>query len=292
MFSGSIVALITPFNNDGEVDYVSLKKLVEYHIAAGSDGIVAVGTTGESATLTIEEHVKVVTKAVEFAEGRIPVIAGTGANATHESVTFSRLLNNSGIAGCLSVTPYYNKPTQEGLFQHYKAIAEESDVPQILYNVPGRTAVDLLPETVARLAEIDNIVALKDATGDLSRIAIHRELCGEDFILLSGDDSSGLEFVKQGGHGVISVTNNIAAEDMAKMFRLAKEGKYEEAEIINQRLMPLHKNLFVESSPIPVKWAAHKMGLIEHGGLRLPLTELSENARPIVAQAMSESCIY
>ncbi|WCP66330.1 4-hydroxy-tetrahydrodipicolinate synthase [Vibrio tubiashii] len=292
MFSGSIVALITPFNHDGEVDYVSLKKLVEYHVAAGSDGIVAVGTTGESATLTIEEHVKVVMKTVEFAEGRIPVIAGTGANATHESVTFSRLLNNSGIAGCLSVTPYYNKPTQEGLFQHYKAIAEESDVPQILYNVPGRTAVDLLPETVARLAEIESIVALKDATGDLSRIAIHRELCGEDFILLSGDDSSGLDFVKQGGNGVISVTNNIAAEDMAKMFRLASEGKYEEAAIINQRLMPLHKNLFVESSPIPVKWAAHKLGLIDHGGLRLPLTELSENARPIVAQAMTEACIY
>ncbi|MCG9684084.1 4-hydroxy-tetrahydrodipicolinate synthase [Vibrio sp. Isolate23] len=292
MFSGSIVALITPFNDDGEVDYVSLKKLVDFHVESGSDGIVAVGTTGESATLTVEEHVKVVTKTVEFADGRIPVIAGTGANATHESVTFSRLLNNSGISGCLSVTPYYNKPTQEGLYQHYKAIAEESDVPQILYNVPGRTAVDLLPETVARLAEIDNIVALKDATGDLSRIAIHRELCGKDFILLSGDDSSGLDFVKQGGQGVISVTNNIAAADMAKMMKLALEGKYEEAEIINQRLMPLHKNLFVESSPIPVKWAAHKMGLITHGDLRLPLTELSENARPIVAQAMTEACIY
>lgn len=292
MFSGSIVALITPFNHDGEVDYVSLKKLVEYHIAAGSDGIVAVGTTGESATLTIEEHVKVVMKSVEFADGRIPIIAGTGANATHESVTFSRLLNNSGIAGCLSVTPYYNKPTQEGLYQHYKAIAEESDVPQILYNVPGRTAVDLLPETVARLSEIENIVALKDATGDLSRIAIHRELCGEDFILLSGDDLTGLEFVKQGGNGVISVTNNIAAADMAKMFKLAREGKYEEAEIINQRLMPLHKKLFIESNPIPVKWAAHKLGLIEHGSLRLPLTELSESARPAVAQAMTDACIY
>ncbi|MCW8334275.1 4-hydroxy-tetrahydrodipicolinate synthase [Vibrio paucivorans] len=292
MFSGSIVALITPFNSDGEVDFISLKKLVDFHVAAGSDGIVAVGTTGESATLTIEEHVKVVTKAVEFADGRIPIIAGTGANATHESVTFSRLLNNSGIAGCLSVTPYYNKPTQEGLYQHYKAIAEESDVPQILYNVPGRTAVDLHPDTVARLAEIENIVALKDATGDLSRIAAHRELCGEDFILLSGDDSTGLEFVRQGGHGVISVTNNIAAEDMATMFRLAKEGKWEEAEIINQRIMPLHKNLFVESSPIPVKWAAHKMGLIADGSLRLPLTELSEQAKPIVAQAMTEACIY
>ncbi|WP_428771799.1 4-hydroxy-tetrahydrodipicolinate synthase [Vibrio sp.] len=292
MFSGSIVALITPFNQDGEVDYISLKKLVDYHVESGSDGIVAVGTTGESATLTVEEHVKVVLKTVEFAEGRIPVIAGTGANATHESVTFSRLLNNSGIAGCLSVTPYYNKPTQEGLYLHYKAIAEESDVPQILYNVPGRTAVDLQPETVARLAEIDSIVALKDATGDLSRIAIHRELCGEDFILLSGDDATGLEFVKRGGQGVISVTNNIAAADMATMLRLAAEGKFEQAEEINQRLMPLHKNLFVESSPIPVKWAAHKLGLIAHGGLRLPLTELSEQARPIVAQAMTEACIY
>lgn len=291
MFSGSIVALITPFNHDGEVDYVSLKKLVDYHVESGSDGIVAVGTTGESSTLTIEEHVKVVLKTVEFADGRIPVIAGTGANATHESVTFSRLLNNSGIAGCLSVTPYYNKPTQEGLFQHYKAIAEESDVPQILYNVPGRTAVDLHPETVARLSEIDSIVALKDATGDLNRIAIHRELCGEDFILLSGDDATGLDFVKKGGQGVISVTNNIAAADMAKMFKLAREGKFEEAEIINQRLMPLHKNLFIESSPIPVKWAAHKLGLIANGSLRLPLTELSDSARPIVAQAMTDACI-
>ncbi|WP_394248056.1 4-hydroxy-tetrahydrodipicolinate synthase [Vibrio profundi] len=292
MFSGSIVALVTPFNPDGEVDFDSLKKLVEHHVAAGSDGLVAVGTTGESATLTVEEHVKVVTKMVEFSAGRIPIIAGTGANATHESVTFSRLLNGSGIAGCLSVTPYYNKPTQEGLYQHYKAIAEVSDVPQILYNVPGRTAVDLLPETVARLAKIENIVALKDATGDLDRIAIHRELCGEDFILLSGDDLTGLEFVKRGGDGVISVTNNVAAADMATMFKLAKEGKYEEAEAINERLMPLHKNLFVESNPIPVKWAVHKMGLIAEGGLRLPLTELSEPAQPVVAQAMTEACIY
>ncbi|PQJ61209.1 4-hydroxy-tetrahydrodipicolinate synthase [Vibrio chagasii] len=292
MFSGSIVALVTPFNTDGEVDFDSLKKLVEHHVAAGSDGLVAVGTTGESSTLTIEEHVKVVNKVVEFADGRIPVIAGTGANATHESVLFSRLLNGSGIAGCLSVTPYYNKPTQEGLYQHYKAIAEVSDVPQILYNVPGRTAVDLLPETVARLSEIENIVALKDATGDLDRIAIHRELCGEDFILLSGDDLTGLEFVKRGGDGVISVTNNVAAADMATMFKLAKEGKFAEAEAINERLMPLHKNLFVESNPIPVKWAVHKMGLIAEGSLRLPLTELSEPAQPVVAQAMTEACIY
>ncbi|EKO3973083.1 4-hydroxy-tetrahydrodipicolinate synthase [Vibrio fluvialis] len=291
MFSGSIVALITPFNHDGEVDYLSLKKLVDYHIEAGTDAIVSVGTTGESSTLTIEEHVKVVEKTVEFSDGRIPVIAGTGANATHESVTFSRLLNNTGIAGYLSVTPYYNKPTQEGLFQHYKAISQETDIPIILYNVPGRTAVDLRPETVARLSELKNIVALKDATGDLSRVTLHRELCGNDFVLLSGDDATGLEFVKLGGQGVISVTNNVAAADMAKMMHLALEGKFDEAEVINQRLMPLHKGLFVESSPIPVKWAAHKLGLIAEGDLRLPLTELSEQARPLVAQAMTEACI-
>ncbi|WP_306331521.1 4-hydroxy-tetrahydrodipicolinate synthase [Vibrio injensis] len=291
MFSGSIVALITPFDHDGEVDYVSLQKLVDYHVAAGTDAIVSVGTTGESSTLSVEEHVKVVAKTVEFSAGRIPVIAGTGANATHESVTFSRLLNNTGIAGYLSVTPYYNKPTQEGLFQHYQAISQETDIPVILYNVPSRTAVDLKPETVARLAELKNIVALKDATGDLSRIALHRELCGDQFVLLSGDDATGLEFVKLGGKGVISVTNNIAAADMAKMMSLALSGQFAEAEIINQRLMPLHKGLFVESSPIPVKWAAHRLGLIAHGHLRLPLTELSESARPFVAQAMTEACI-
>jgi 4-hydroxy-tetrahydrodipicolinate synthase len=292
MFSGSIVALITPFKADGEVDFDGLQKLVEYHVEAGTDGIVAVGTTGESATLTIEEHVKVVNKTVEFADGRIPVIAGTGANATHEAVTFSKLLADSGIAGFLSVTPYYNKPTQEGLFLHYKAIAEASDVPLILYNVPGRTAVDMQPETVARLSKLDNIVALKDATGDLERIAIHRELCGEDFILLSGDDATGLDFVKLGGNGVISVTNNIAAKDMADMFHLASEGKYEEAEAINQRLMTLHKNLFIEASPIPVKWAAQKLGLIQEGGLRLPLTTLSEKSQPIVEQALTDAHIY
>ncbi|WP_319535247.1 4-hydroxy-tetrahydrodipicolinate synthase [uncultured Vibrio sp.] len=292
MFSGSIVALITPFKADGEVDFDGLQKLVEYHIESGSDGIVAVGTTGESATLTIEEHVKVVNKAVEFANGRIPVIAGTGANATHEAVTFSKLLADSGIAGFLSVTPYYNKPTQEGLYLHYKAISEASDVPLILYNVPGRTAVDMQPETVARLSKLDNIVGLKDATGDLDRVAIHRELCGEDFILLSGDDATGLDFVKLGGNGVISVTNNIAAKDMADMFHLASEGKYEEAEAINQRLMTLHKNLFVEASPIPVKWAAEKLGLIDDGSLRLPLTTLSEKMQPIVEQALIDARIY
>ncbi len=289
MFSGSIVALITPFDSDGEVDYGSLKKLVDFHVDAGTDAIVSVGTTGESATLTIEEHVKVVSKTVEYAQGRIPVIAGTGANATHESLTFSRLLCNTGISGFLSVTPYYNKPTQEGLFLHYRAIAEETDIPLILYNVPGRTAVDMQPETVARLAEIKNIIGIKDATGDLSRVAKHRELCGEDFVLLSGDDSTGLEFIKLGGHGVISVTNNVAAAAMAQMVHLALDGKFDAAEALNEKLMSLHKNLFVESSPIPVKWAAHKMGLIDGGLLRLPMTELSEPNQPIVLQALASA---
>ncbi|WP_027696959.1 4-hydroxy-tetrahydrodipicolinate synthase [Vibrio litoralis] len=291
MFSGSIVALVTPFNHLDEVDYDSLKNLVEYHIKSGSSGIVAVGTTGESATLTVEEHVKVVNKTVEFAAGRIPIIAGTGANATHEAVTFSRLLNDSGVAGCLSVTPYYNKPTQEGLYQHYKAIAEVSEVPVILYNVPGRTAVDLLPETVGRLSQVDNIVGIKDATGDLSRVDKFRELCGDEFVLLSGDDATGLDFVKRGGNGVISVTNNIAAAEMAQMFKLAAEGQLDAADEINQKLMPLHKNLFIESSPIPVKWAAHKLGLISEGFLRLPLTELTESGQAIVAQALKDAGI-
>ncbi|MDO6500860.1 4-hydroxy-tetrahydrodipicolinate synthase [Photobacterium sanguinicancri] len=289
MFSGSMVALVTPMDEAGEVDYTSLANLVEYHIAAGTDAIVSVGTTGESATLTVDEHVKVVVKTIELAKGRIPVIAGTGANATHEAITFSKLFIGTGVAGCLSVTPYYNKPTQEGLYLHYKAIAEATDLPQILYNVPGRTAVDLLPETVARLAKIDNIVGIKDATADLDRVQQIRELCGEDFIQLSGDDATGLEFVERGGHGVISVTANVAAADMAKMFKLAREGQFEAAREINARLMSLHKNLFVESNPIPVKWAAHKLGLIELGDLRLPLTVLSESAQPKVVEALQES---
>ncbi|MGF1733338.1 MULTISPECIES: 4-hydroxy-tetrahydrodipicolinate synthase [Photobacterium] len=289
MFSGSMVALVTPLDEAGEVDYAGLASLVEYHIAAGTDAIVAVGTTGESATLTVDEHVKVVLKTLEFANGRIPVIAGTGANATHEAITFSKLFSGTGVAACLSVTPYYNKPTQEGLYQHYKAIAEATELPQILYNVPGRTAVDMLPETVARLARIDNIVGIKDATGDLARVQKTRELCGEDFIQLSGDDATGLDFVAAGGHGVISVTANVAADDMATMFKLALSGQIDAAREINERLMPLHKTLFVESNPIPVKWAAHQLGLIKHGQLRLPLTELSESAQPAVTAALKDA---
>lgn len=289
LFYGSIVALITPMDTHGEVDYDEMKKLVDYHVAAGTNAIVSVGTTGESATLSIDENVKTILKTLEFADGRIPVIAGTGANATSEAITMTKLLNNSGVAGCLSVVPYYNKPTQEGMYQHYKAIAECTDLPQILYNVPGRTGSDLKPETVGRLAKISNIVGIKEATGDVSRVKQIKEAAGEDFIFLSGDDATGLESIKLGGQGVISVTNNIAAADMAKMCELALAGKFDEAEVINQRLMPLHKDLFIEGNPIPVKWAAYKLGLIKQPVLRLPLTTLSEGAQPKILAALQSA---
>ena len=288
LFHGSIVALITPMTH-GEVNYEELKKLVEYHVQAGTHGIVSVGTTGESTTLSIDENVKVIKKTVEFADGRIPIIAGTGSNATSEAVTMTKLLANSGVAGCLSVVPYYNKPTQEGMYQHYKAIAESTDLPQILYNVPGRTGSDLKPETIGRLSKIENIVGVKEATGDLSRLPLIKELAGKDFIFLSGDDATGLASMKLGGQGVISVTNNVAAADMAKMCELALSGKFEEAEAINQRLNALHHDLFVEANPIPVKWAAYKLGLVSEPNLRLPLTTLSEEVQPKVLAALKQA---
>ena len=288
LFHGSIVALITPMTH-GEVNYEELKNLVEHHVQAGTHAIVSVGTTGESTTLSIDENVKVIKKTVEFADDRIPIIAGTGSNATSEAVTMTKLLANSGVAGCLSVVPYYNKPTQEGMYQHYKAIAESTDLPQILYNVPGRTGSDLKPETIGRLSKIENIVGVKEATGDLSRLPLIKELAGKDFIFLSGDDATGLESMKLGGQGVISVTNNVAAADMAKMCELALAGKFEEAEAINQRLNVLHHDLFVEANPIPVKWAAYKLGLVSEPNLRLPLTTLSEEAQPKVLAALKQA---
>ncbi|KGQ33698.1 dihydrodipicolinate synthase [Gallibacterium genomosp. 2] len=286
LFSGSIVALVTPMDSAGEVNYGQLKKLVNYHIDAGTDAIVSVGTSGESATLSIEENIKTILKTLEFADGRIPVIAGTGANATSEAVTMTKLLNGSGIAGCLTVVPYYNKPTQEGMYLHFKTIAECTDLPQILYNVPGRTGSDLLPETVGRLSKIDNIVGIKEATGDVSRVKKIKQLAGEDFIVLSGDDATFLDSMKEGAEGVISVTTNVAAVDMAKVCQLALAGKFDEAEKINQCLMALHHDLFVESNPIPVKWACYKLGLIDEPTLRLPLTVLSEAAQPKVIKAL------
>lgn len=288
LFHGSIVALVTPMTH-GEVNYTELKNLVDYHVKSGTHAIVSVGTTGESTTLSIDENVKVIKKTVEFSDGRIPVIAGTGSNATSEAITLTKLLTNSGVAGCLSVVPYYNKPTQEGMYLHYKAIAESTDLPQILYNVPGRTGSDLKPETIGRLSKIENIVGVKEATGDLSRLPLIKQLAGEDFIFLSGDDATGLEAMKLGAQGVISVTNNVAAADMAKMCELALAGKFEEADAINQRLMALHHDLFIEANPIPVKWAAYKLGLISEPNLRLPLTTLSESAQPVVLKALQQA---
>ena len=287
MFTGCIVALVTPMDDKGQVDRASLKKLIDYHVASGTSAIVSVGTTGESATLNHDEHVDVVLQTLDLADGRIPVIAGAGANATTEAIALTERFNNTGVVGCLTVTPYYNKPMQEGLFQHFKAIAEHTDLPQILYNVPSRTGCDMLPETIARLAEIKNIVAVKEATGNLSRVSQIQELVNDDsFILLSGDDATALDFMQLGGQGVISVTANVAAREMAELCKLAAEGDFAKARKLNQRLMALHQQLFVEANPIPVKWACKVLGLIATDTMRLPMTPISDKARPVVEQAL------
>jgi len=289
MFTGSVVALITPMDEKGHVCRTSLKKLIDYHVDAGTSAIVSVGTTGESATLSHDEHGDVVMLTLELADGRIPVIAGTGANATSEAISLTQRFQNSGIVGCLSVTPYYNRPTQEGLYQHFKAIAESTDLPQMLYNVPSRTGCDMLPETVGRLSKIKNIIGIKEATGNLSRVNQIKELVSDDFILVSGDDANALDFMQLGGHGVISVTANVAAHQMAEMCKLAAEGQFAKAREINQRLMPLHHKLFVEPNPIPVKWAARELGLVATDTLRLPMTPLTEVSRPVIIDALKHA---
>jgi 4-hydroxy-tetrahydrodipicolinate synthase len=288
MFRGSMVAMVTPMKADGSVDQAALRRLVEFHIEQGTDAIVAVGTTGESATLDEAEHCDVITQVVEYAAGRIPIIAGTGANSTSEAVSLTRCAKEAGAAACLLVTPYYNKPTQEGLYLHHKAVAEAVDIPQILYNVPGRTACDMLPETVGLLCGIDNIIGIKEATGDLGRLQRIRELCGKDFAVYSGDDATGCELMLQGGDGVISVTSNVAPALMHEMCEAALAGNRELAAALDARLAGLHKALFVESNPIPVKWAVAEMGLAPTG-IRLPLTWLSESARPAVRAAMQQA---
>ena len=289
MLTGSIVALVTPMDQTGEIDYIALKELVEFHIKSKTAAIVAVGTSGESATFSVDDHVKVVERTIAYAAGRIPVIAGNGANSTSEAIALSKLFTNSGIVAGLNVTPYYNKPTQEGLYLHYKAIAESCELPQILYNVPGRTAVDMLPETVARLAKIPNIIGIKEATGDLERLAELKAILPADFLLYSGDDSTGCDFMLQGGHGVISVTTNVAPVEMAQMCEFALSGEVEKALEINKQLMPVHTHLYHEANPIPVKWACAELGLIPTPTLRLPLTTLSEQYQSIVRNALIEA---
>ncbi len=290
MFHGSMVAIITPMLEDGSVDYAAMKRLIEFHIEQGTDAIVAVGTTGESATLDEQEHCEVIARTVNYVAGRVPVIAGTGANATTEAITLTRCARQAGADACLLVTPYYNKPTQEGLYLHFKAVAEAVDIPQLLYNVPGRTACDMQPETVARLAQIPNIVGIKEATGDLDRLRRLKALCPPDFKLYSGDDATACEFLLQGGQGVISVTANVAPGLMHEMVSLALAGNRASAQAVDTRLAGLHKALFVESNPIPVKWAVNRMGLAGKG-IRLPLTWLTPGAEAAVEAAMQQAGI-
>lgn len=279
MLKGSLVALITPMTDAGAVDWEAFEQLVHWHLEAGTHGIVPVGTTGESSTLSVTEHLEVVQRTVALVAGRIPVVAGTGANATAEAVHLTQEAASLGADACLVVTPYYNKPTQEGLYRHYEAIASSSSVPLVLYNVPPRTACDLLPETVARLAAIDNIIAIKEACGDPERVSAIRQLVADDFIVLSGEDAQTLRMMELGAVGTISVTANVLPEKMARFCQAFLDGDQESANSLDAELQPVHEVLFIESSPQPTKWALHEMGKIEKG-IRLPLIELSEQHRP------------
>ena len=287
MITGSIVALVTPMVPDSlDVDWDALERLIEWHIEQGTHAIVAVGTTGESATLSVEEHSRVIKATVDIAKGRIPIIAGTGANCTREAIELTEAAKKAGADACLLVTPYYNKPTQEGLYQHYKTIAQAVDIEQILYNVPGRTACDMSNETIIRLGAIKNIIGVKDATGDLQRAAELIEQAPEDFAIYSGDDHSARELMLLGGHGDISVTANVAPKLMSQMCKAALKGDADQAQSIDKQLFAIHDAMFVESNPIPVKWAVCQLGIIEDA-IRLPLTQLSEQYRVKVLQALT-----
>lgn len=284
-FEGSLVALITPMDDEGGVDYPALSRLIEYHISSGTHGIVSVGTTGESATLNVDEHLAVVEHTIKQVAGRIPVIAGTGANSTEEAILLTTEAANVGADAALLVVPYYNKPTQEGLYLHFRAIAEAVAIPQILYNVPGRTVADMSNETIARLAKIDNIVACKDATGDLVRGKELLDLCGEHISILSGDDPTALDYMRLGARGDISVTANVAPALMSQMCDAALSGDFSLATKIDEKLRLLHRDLFLESNPIPVKYAVSKLGYTSNV-LRLPLTPLSTELESVVDTAM------
>lgn len=288
MFRGSMVAMVTPMREDGAVDDDALARLVEFHVEAGTDAVIAVGTTGESATLDHDEHLEVVRKVIEAAAGRTPVIAGTGANSTAEALRLTRDAAALGADGCLLVTPYYNKPTQEGLYRHFKLIAESVDVPQILYNVPGRTACDMQPETVGRLSRLTNVVSIKEASGDLARVGRILDRAADGFEVVSGEDPIAMETILAGGKGVISVTANVAPAAMREMCGRALRGDRAGAEAVDARLRALHRDLFIESNPIPAKWLLHDMGLIPPG-IRLPLTPLSAECRAAVRAALREA---
>lgn len=285
---GSMVALITPMHSNGDVDWQSLANLIDWQIEQGTDVLVSVGTTGESATLSMQEHVDVIEFTMKQVGGRIPVIAGTGANNTVEAIELTQHAKQAGADAVLLVVPYYNKPTQEGLYLHYKAIAEAVDIPQVLYNVPGRTVVDMQQATVERLADIENIIAIKDATGDIARGAKLIDALKGRMSVFSGDDETALELMRYGAKGNISVTANIAPKMMSQIFGLALKGDFEQAEALNQKIAHLHNDLFIESSPIPAKYALHKMGHIEQG-IRLPLTWLTPEYQPMMDEALAKA---
>ncbi len=289
--AGSIVAMVTPMAGDGSLDESGFDRLLEWHIEAGTHAVVVAGTTGESATLSHDEHCDLVAHAVRRAAGRIPVIAGTGSNNTREALHLTRSAREHGAAGALLVTPYYNKPSQEGLYRHYGTIAEEVDIPQILYNVPGRTACDLELETVLRLAEFERIVAIKDATGDIGRGRELAQRCAVAGIAVySGEDATTFELMRAGGRGAISVTANVVPDKMARMCALALAGDFDRAAALDEELTPLHEDLFVQGNPVPVKWALQRMGMIQRG-IRLPLTELDPRFRGRVEAAMAHAGI-
>ncbi|MGA8260587.1 MAG: 4-hydroxy-tetrahydrodipicolinate synthase [Arenicellales bacterium] len=290
MFQGSMVAMVTPMHPDTEVDFAAMERLIDFHVDSGTQAIISVGTTGESATLGFELHAEVMERTVKHAAGRIPIIAGTGANSTTEAVHLTRIAHEIGADGALLVVPYYNKPTQEGLYQHFKTIAEAVPIPQILYNVPGRTACDLLTATVDRLAGIENIVGIKDATGKLDRARELVETCGDRMSIFTGEDGTACEHMLLGGKGDISVTANVAPRAMRQMCDAAIAGDAETARAVNAGLADLHAALFVESNPIPVKWALHEMGMIDRG-IRLPLTWLADPYHETVRAAMRKAGI-
>lgn len=287
MLHGSMVALVTPMAADNQIDWSSLHNLVEWHLEKGSDAIVVAGTTGESATLTMEENKAIITAVVDQVAGRVPVIAGTGSNSTHEAVELTQSAKDSGADACLLVCPYYNKPTQEGLFRHHEFIAKTVAIPQILYNVPGRTVVDMQHDTVIRLSKVKNIIGIKEATGDMQRAKKLVEDVPQDFLLLSGDDATAKDFMLLGGHGVISVVANVVPTEFAELCKLAVAGQDQAAKAVDDRLQPLNKALFLESNPIPVKWALQQMGLIP-SGIRLPLTPLAERYHEPLRAVMRE----
>lgn len=287
MFRGSMVAVVTPMQADGALDFAALARLVEFHIDNGTDALIAVGTTGESATLDFDEHITVIAKMVELVRRRIPVIAGTGANSTREALHLTGRASQVGADACLLVTPYYNKPTQEGLYRHYKLIADSVPIPQILYNVPGRTACDLQPDTVEQLADLPNIIGIKEASS-LARIQELVRRCGDRLSVYSGDDGVAAEAILSGAKGNISVTANVAPRLMHEMCAAALAGDRARTEALDRQVAGLHKALFLESNPIPVKWAVGQMGLIPPG-IRLPLTPLSESFQPAVRAAMQQA---